>query len=200
MKFTKLCSLVKEYRSATLLDEYAGELISRQHIVVRGAIFPLDGFPVVDKEALLTMMDVPKDKHAEFFIQQSEHTEKMLQYTQDIAEQEQAALMLGITIGFEQMVLNVLEAEDGAVYFVNNDYRKVIGGENGVDWWVRDLGSGKVIVAKRGYQNVGCMSAETMWANELKTDTLSEIASEARRLYTAAKEAELKKDGQQQTM
>lgn len=200
MKFSKLAALVREYQSATLLDDMHGGDVVRQHVVVGGAIFPLDGFPVVDKEALLTMMDIPSDKHAEYFIQRAEHTERTKMYTSDISDKDQPARILGITIAANNRVLNVLETEDGEIVFVDNAYRKVLGDEKQLEWWVRDMDNGCVVVATRGYQLVGCMSVERSWVDDYVVDHLAEIAAVAARMNEAKKAEEKNRDGEQQRM
>lgn len=200
MKFSKLAALVREHQSATLLDDmYDGDVV-RQHVVVGGAIFPLDGFPVVDKEALLTMMDIPNDKHAEYFIQRAEHTERTRMYTSDFGEKDQPARILGITIAANNRVLNVLETEGGEIVFVDNAYRKVLGDEKQLEWWVRDVGSGCVVVDTRGYQFVGCMPVERAWVDDYVVDHLADIAVVAARMNEAKKAEEKNRDGEQQRM
>lgn len=200
MKFSKLAALVREYQSATLLDDmYDGQVV-RQHVVVGGAVYPLDGFPVVDKDALLTMMDIPKDKHAEYFIQRAEHTERTRKYTIDRAGNEEPAQMLGMTIAANNKVLNILETENGEIVFVDNAYRKVLGDEKTIEWWVRKLDSGVVAVATRGYQLVGCMAVERNWVDDYVVEHLSDIAAVAARMNDAKKAQEKNRDGEQQRM
>lgn len=200
MKFSKLAALVREHQSATLLDDmYDGDVV-RQHVVVGGAIFPLDGFPVVDKEALLTMMDIPNEKHAEYFIQRAEHTERTHMYTFDASTKDQPARILGITIAANNRVLNVLETEGGEIVFVDNAYRKVLGDEKQLEWWVRDMADRCVVVATRGYQLVGCMSVERAWVDDYVVDHLADIAAVAARMNEAKKAEEKNRDGEQQRM
>ena len=200
MRFSKLAALVKNYGSATLLDERNGEEITRQHIVVGASIYPLDGFPAMDKDALLTMMDVPKDKHKEYLISRADHSERTRCYTQDFIGNEVPAEMLSMTIATANIVLNILCTADGEIVFLNNAYRKVVSDEKSVEWWLRKLDSGMVVVATRGYQFIGCATVERNWVDDKVVDILSDVATVAAHMNEAKKDEAKKRDGEQQHM
>ena len=53
----------KDAYNLTLLNQYAGSQIVRQHLSVWGrAIYPMDGLPVMDEETLLAVLDVPRER------------------------------------------------------------------------------------------------------------------------------------------
>lgn len=200
MKIARLAALIKEYKSATVLNTTVDEKIIRQHLVVSGAMYPLDGWPAVDSEQLMTIFDVPEDKRDEYAFRQCEHTLHTDLMRIDNGESDTPASMMSVMLNTREGNLIPFYTHHGVV-FINEKYRKVIQDIKTVDWWLRELPyGGKVIIAKNGFQNVACICVEQYCFGEDEAEDLRDISNEATTLCERKREEDKRRHGEQQTM
>ena len=65
MKIKAVAKLAKDAQGLTLIN---GD--ERQHISADGAIYPLDGFPLLNEETVFAVLDVPVGERALYTVQQ----------------------------------------------------------------------------------------------------------------------------------
>lgn len=200
MKISKLASLIKEYKIITVLNtEYEGE-ITRQHIVVGGAMYPLDGWPRMDKEALLTILDIPQEKRKEYNYTERAHTEYTMQFVADaLPEVDSFAAEMSVRLKGRWGEMIPFNTENG-VMFVDADYVKVIADVDGLEWYLRTLDGGNMMVAKYGFETVACMAVETSWMSEETEEDIRAAAGKVSTLWEKKRREEMQRNGQQQTI
>ena len=66
MRIKELAKCAKDDGALTLLDEVDedGEVVRQYVMLPNRAIYPLDGMPMLNEQTLLTVMDVPREKHS----------------------------------------------------------------------------------------------------------------------------------------
>lgn len=184
MKLSKLGALIKDQKGAVVLDtvDSDGQII-RQHIMLYGAMYPLDGYPQLDKDILMTILDVPKEKRADYWYREEVHTEKTRRWADDnpLTDKDTPASLCEARIELPLRTLIALNTHHGLV-FVDEEYKKPISDEKEVEYWCRQTSNGYVIVAKKGYQTIATISPEQNWANDNVADDLLNIANAARKL------------------
>jgi len=184
MKLSKLGALIKDQKGAVVLDtvDADGQII-RQHIMLYGAMYPLDGYPQLDKDILMTILDVPKEKRADYWYREEVHTEKTMRWADDnpLTDKDTPASLCSVRIETYQGTLIPVITHNGLV-FINAEYKKPISDETEVEYWCRQMSTGYVIVAKKGYQTIATIAPAQNWANDNVADDLLAIANEARRL------------------
>lgn len=200
MKISKLAALIKENKHVTVLNtEHEGE-ITRQHIVVGGAMFPLDGWPKMDKEALLTILDIPQEKRKEYGYTESAHTEYTMKLAEDNVpgfDSPAAEMCVRLKGRWGEMIPFSTEC---GVEFVSADYVKVIADADGVEWSMRTLDGGNLMVAKCGFEAVACMAVETAWISEEAAEDLRVAADKVRTLWEKKRREDMQRNGEQQTI
>lgn len=188
MKLSKLGALIKDQKGAEVLDtvDVNGQIV-RQHIMLNGAMYPLDGYPQLDKDILLTILDVPKEKRNDYWYKEERHSDCTMQWAEDNPRQSDTPASLCEThIKLPAQELIPVNTHSGMV-FIDEAYKKPIDDETGVDYWCRRMENGTVIVAKRGYQLIAAIAAPTHWATEDVADDLHDIANAAWALREARK-------------
>lgn len=198
MKITRLAALAKEHKSITLINTEAEGQIIRQHARIGNGVYPLDGFPLVDGEQLLTMLDVPLEKRMEYSVYIRDMWEGMQAVAADnhASDREASVIEAEVSVPWADMLSAYTQS---GMVFINADYRKVIEKEKSVTWWSRTLQSGSVIlVAKKGYQAIAAIMPEWSWLTEGLCDDLWHIAQAARNAFEKQKGGDPKHE--QQTM
>lgn len=184
MKLSKLGALIKDQKGAVVLDtvDNDGQII-RQHIMLDGAMYPLDGYPQLDKDILMTILDVPKEKRADYWYREGAHTEKTQRWADDnpMINKDTPASLLSVRIETYNGTLIPVITHHGLV-FINAEYKKPISDEKEVEYWCRQTSDGYVIVAKKGYQTIATIGPEQNWATDNVADDLLNIANAARKL------------------
>lgn len=184
MKLSKLGALIKDQKGAVVLDTVDDEgQIIRQHIMLYGAMYPLDGYPQLDKDILMTILDVPKEKRADYWYREEVHTENTQRWADDnpTINKDTPASLLSVRIETYQGTLIPVITHHGLV-FINAEYKKPISDETEVEYWCRQMSTGYVIVAKKGYQTIATIGPEQKWATDNVADDLLDIANAARKL------------------
>lgn len=198
MKITRLAALAKEQKSMMLINTIRDESIIRQHLMIGQAVYPLDGFPLMQESELLTLLDVPVEKHMEYYVHSREMWDAMRQYTADNDAEDKEASVCETGISVPWMDVVPMYTQQG-VMFIGNDYKRIIDNEKGVGWWSRKTLSGAVVlVAKKGYQTIATIMPDNRWMTDGVCDDLWHIAQAARGMYDRNRESEMQ--GEQQTM
>ena len=181
MKLSKLGALIKDQKGAVVLDtvDNDGQII-RQHIMLYGAMYPLDGYPQLDKDILMTILDVPKEKRADYWYREEVHTEHTKRWAEDnpSINRDTPASLCGIRIELPLRTLIAVNTHHGLV-FIDAEYKKPISDEIEVEYWCRQMKTGYVIVAKKGYQTIATIAPAQNWASDNVADDLQDIANGA---------------------
>lgn len=198
MKITRLAALAKEHKTITLINtEGDGEII-RQHVMIGLAVYPLDGFPLLDGEELLAVLDVPVDKRMDYSVYSRDMWPDMQLVTADNHESDREASLTETMIRPPWADVIPATTQSGMV-FINEEYRRVIEREKDVSWWSRTMPSGApLLVAKRGYQTIATIMTDYRWMTEEVCDDLWHIAQAARNQLEKWKGKE--QEHEQQTM
>lgn len=179
MKLSKLGALIKEQKSVTVLNTVADEQIIRQHILLYGAMYPMDGYPLLDKDVLLTILDIPKEKRGDYYYKEENHTESTLRWAEDnpLTDDTEAELLM-TTLKLPMETLIPVRTVKGIVY-IHADYMQPIRDETETEYFYRQLPQGGVIVAKRGWQTIATIATAKGWATETIANELQDIAQSA---------------------
>ena len=86
------------------------------------------------------------------------------------------------------------------VLFVSSDYVKVIADVEGVEWYLRALDGGSMMVAKYGFETVACMAVETQWISEETAEDIRAAADKVSTLWEKNRREEMQRNGQKQTI
>lgn len=180
MKIKELFNKAKGSKSVRIVDtaDENGE-ITRQHIVIDDAVYPLDGIPRVNEETVLAILDVPADMREEWHVFKgiNKNIEWML-------EDEQSADL--------EAKMGKMELECGGVkyrtfhtargmLFVSNEQLRPIKDEKNVCYRLRENGNAQMIIAQRGMMNIGALMP-LQWADEEAADELWQMAEAARKI------------------
>ena len=183
MKITRLAALAKEYKSMTIVDTWQDGEVVRQHVVIYGAIYPLDGFPLMDKESMMIMLDVPEEKRKEYTVHRIDMNETLEKATADLLPTPDGQANICRT-WLEMPTMELIHVRtQGGIVFMQRKYQQVIEKEKEVDWWSRSLPGGVMLIAKRGFETIASISAETAWTSEDVLEELQLISSHARELH-----------------
>lgn len=198
MKITRLASLAKDHRSITIINTTVDGEITRQHVMIGTAVYPMDGLPVLDGKELLAVLDVPTEKRMEYSVYMRDMWPDMLLITADNHQTDREASVIDTTICTPWA--DVLSAyTQSGMMFMNAEYRRVIEKEKAVTWWSRKRDSGAtVLVAKKGYQAIATIMPEFGWVTENVCEDLWHIAQAARNMLEKQKARDAQYE--QQTM
>lgn len=177
----RLAALAREYQSVLIVDTYGDDCVDRQHMMVGAGVYPLDGWPEVDKESLLRILDVQADKWSDWSIQRTEKNDFIAQMVDEQMSTDREATLGRVPIGVHGEKLLAVFTQGGMV-FVNWKYIRPIMDEKEVSYYSRETTNGTVIVAKRGWQVIATIGVEKQWADEDTAEELWHIAQEARTL------------------
>lgn len=192
MKLSRLGALIKEQNGAHVLNTMDAEgNIVRQHLMLYGAMYPMDGFPLLTKETLLTILDVPRDKWTEYWYKEENHTDltRLMAEDNPSANRDTPASLCGVRLETPLADVTPVTTYHGML-FIPSDYKKPISDEKAVEWWARKMPAGYLVVAKKGYQLIASIAAVKVWATEDTATELMDIANAARRLCEQQKAQE----------
>lgn len=169
----------KDAYNLTLLNQYAGNQIVRQHLSVWGrAIYPMDGLPVMDEETLLAVLDVPRERWKNCHVLRADADSTLLtEMMEDNMDSDRPLEEMGIQLitgGREYKFL--LEPLRDECVAIRPEYLKPIGLTSEHTYWLRETGwddktgeAQHVIVVKLGMQNVAAIAKNIDWGSDEKT-------------------------------
>lgn len=201
MKTGALKTYVKKSGSMVMIE--GGE---RQWLATGNGMYPLDGWPRMTAEELMTLMEIPKDQQPMYPIrmQTAEGLPEAWQQLMEEAGQDSEARPAGLTIGTEGMVVQPMYtrrglkfAESAAVAVLKDSKKEIV-------WRYRETGAGTgALVAKIGLLTAGVIFPQSGWITDEVEEWLADTsmaaskAAQKRREETAAaaKGAHLRMEG-----
>lgn len=189
MKLSKLVQLAKEDKYIILVNKVSPEKgIVRQHIWIDRGLYPLDGMPVIGKDELLKVLDIPEDKHCDWYVGEKEMDEKLALMAADNppGKIDSEATPCGLSLHMREHDVMAVYTPEG-IRFIDKKCFDVIKDEKGVDWWWRKIGLAGVLVAKKGFKTIATISCTKSWMDEDVLDDLWHIANAARTIYDQSK-------------
>lgn len=181
----------KDAYNLTLLNQYAGNQIVRQHLSVWGrAIYPMDGLPVMEEETLLAVLDVPRERWKNCHVLTADADSTILAaMMEDNLDSDRPLEEMGIQLitggGEYKFLFDPLRDE---CYAIRPEYLKPIGLTSEHTYWLRETGwddktgeAQHAIVVKFGMQNVAAIAQNIDWGSDEKTVAqLGRICDKAR--------------------
>ena len=192
MKITRLAAMAKEHKSVTLINTQEEGQTIRQHVMIGDAVYPLDGFPVLDGDELLAVLDVPLEKRKEYYviIGTMEDWEGMQLLTADAHHTDREASMMECVVCTPWSTVMAAYTQSGVV-FLKAEGRKVIDKEKDVSWWSRTMKSGATaLIAKKGMQQIAAFMPCGNWMSDGICEELWHIAQAARSSMEKIKQRE----------
>lgn len=184
MRIKALAAAAKEDEMIMLLDEVDkdGEIV-RQFVMLPGrAVFPLDGMPMLDKETLLAVMDVPADKRDQYEVMRTVMNEALLQMMADELADDEGVERGLITISMNGRTM-VPVISEGKAYFVGYDLLKVLADMRGLSIVQRMVDGSRVFVVMNGMMNVACLIPEAGFWSERCAEQLMIAGNTARKVF-----------------
>ena len=192
MKITRLAAMAKEHKSVTLINTTDDQQIIRQHVMIGNAVYPMDGFPVLDGDELLAVLDVPLEKRKEYYvyIRTMDEWDGMQLLTADTHHTDREARLMECVICTPWSTVMAAYTQNG-VAFLEAEGRKVIDKEKDVSWWSRTMKSGATaLIAKKGMQQIAAFMPCGNWMSDSICEDLWHIAQAARSSMEKVKQAE----------
>lgn len=194
MKLSALWKLCKSEKTMTIYQEEEG---CRQFLQVGGGIYPLKGLPWLDKEGLLTMLDVTEDKRDEYDVHTVSMTEDIERYVQDNEGSDHMAVAEACTIGADEMVMRPIRTQYGMVLINAEALKPVEDTKRTHELYVRKIGENPWILVKNGFELVASIG-RVKSRNINVADVLKEVATHIIGEDAAETAEEQKRDGEQQ--
>jgi hypothetical protein len=175
MKIKALQKRVNDCINITLLVEP-----ERQQIMVANAIYPLDGFPELDENTLLAVMDVPVAERKEKTVQIS-MADTVRDYLDDNRDGDQPAKRTQLEIkGYGGVLLPIYTPY--GMMAVAEEAVKPISDCKAAEWFVRKVGDNPVIIVKNGFQRIATFIPCIDWARNDACECLNDLATGAVRM------------------
>lgn len=184
MRIKALAQAAKEDEMIWLLDDVndEGEIV-RQFVMLPGrAVFPLDGMPILEKETLLAVMDVPADKRCEYEVARSVMNDALREMVADAKDSDEVVERGLITISMNGKTLLPVISDEKA-YFVGYDLLKVLADMKGLSIAQRVVDKSKVFVVLHGMVNVACLMPETTFWSEKCAEQLMHAGEAAKTVF-----------------
>lgn len=193
MKLKELFNKAKETKMVTILDtvDEDGE-ITRQHLFIGDAAYPLDGMPLVDEKTLLTMMDVTEDKREGWSIHRRAGNERHRWMLADEQRTDTDASMGKLTLESNGVELRPVYTIRGMLFVTNGQLRPVKD-ERNIRYRLRERENEQLIIAQRGVINIGVLMP-SRWANEQEAEELWQMAAAARKIADSRKRTKWKRE------
>lgn len=158
-RIKKLCKNNRTIRLYKTADEMTGEVLQ---IISDGVnFFPLRGFPIMDEEMSLRVLDVPQDERTKWSVHDLEGTEYVL--LRDLfanGGRDIPLKMTPLTVYYDKSY-KALQTDMGSIVFADLEAINVVeNGDNPPTWHIRLLEDDKhVVIAKRGMLGVEAVCA-----------------------------------------
>lgn len=195
MRIKALAACAKDDGLLTLLDEVdeEGEVV-RQYVMLRNrAIYPLDGMPLLNEQTLLTVMDVPKEKHSAYQVDRARMSERLKLMVEDCKASDVEMQRGHWGLAMNGLVMTPVfswNSEDERVWFVETDLLKVLADERGVELYLRKVDGSHVLVAMLGMVTIGCLTPCSAHWHKAGAHQLRLVGQEAAKIYDRFCEAE----------
>lgn len=201
MKTGALKIYVKKSGSMVLIE--TGE---RQWLATGTGMWPLDGWPKMTAEELMTLMEIPKNEQPMYpmRMQTAEELPEAWQQLMAEAGQDSEAKPAGLTIGTEGMVVQPMYTRHGLKFAESAAMAVLKDSKKEISWRFRETGAGAgALVAKIGLLTAGVIFPQSGWITDEVEEWLADTgmaagnAAQRRREETAAaaKGAQLRMEG-----
>lgn len=179
MKLNKVVAVCKAVKTAHLiakLDE--GGTISRQFVSDRKAVYPMDGLPLLDETSILSVFDIPKDKHSEW-LTKCEDMNSSPFLTADLADNDEsdaAIYSTGMLINYNDVAMIPYFTPYGVVFVDVNHIKPLADEGDSLEFFARQTIAVTMVVAKTGFLLVAAIAPLNVFSGDF-VDKLSTIAS-----------------------
>lgn len=126
MKIKKIAALCSRAGIFQLLNKIDGRGVVSQWLGDGNALYPLNGIPLLDKDSLCAMFDIPEKRREKLIIQYEDMPEII--DTADKDPEENILEEKGTTIGYNGVQMIPLRTEDGIV-FIGEQYLEPLADE-----------------------------------------------------------------------
>ena len=126
MRIKRIAALCSRAGIFQLLNKIDGEGVVSQWLGDGNALYPLNGIPMLDKDSLCAMFDIPEKKREKLIIQYEDMPEAI-----DTADSDPLEILLEekeMTIGYEGRQMIPLQTKDG-VLFIGEQYLEPLADE-----------------------------------------------------------------------
>lgn len=188
MKTGALKAYVKKSGSMALIE--GGE---RQWLATGSGLYPLDGWPKMTAEELMTLMEIPKDEQPMYPIRMQTAEELPEAWQQLIAEagEDSEAKPTGLTIGAEGVVVQPMYTRHGLKFAESGAIAVLKDCKKEISWWFRETGSGGgALVAKIGMLTAGVICPQGGWITDEVEEWLADASMAASKAAQKRREAE----------
>lgn len=177
MKINAIAKLAKETENISLLDAPG-----RQHIVIRTALFPLDGLPPLTEETVLAVLDVPVGNRVDYTVTRSD-AGKFADYITDNTDGDREAKLTDVLISIGGETVRPVYTPYGMVCIREADRKPITDSEKTAEYFVRLHDNKPIVVVKNGFQLIAAFLPCTGWAaKEEDCEVLRDLADYAGKL------------------
>ena len=196
MKTQALMRMCKKKKTARIITD---ENTNAQWIEVVGNVYPLDGMPYMDKETLLTMMDVPEDKKAEYSIGEVPLTPSAERWTANNEGSDHPAKKGPITIAMDGEVYRPVYTCGGVVLVPEASFGPVKDSEDTHELFSREIGGNTWVLVKNGFLLQAAIGRAIIRNAEV-ADCLHDVACHVSQEIAKKQKEELEENGEQQSI
>lgn len=188
MKMKAMGDMAKKYRSLCLLDTLnkTGKVV-RQHVMIGGAVFPLDGMSEIDEKTLLTILEVPPEEHENWDVKREQLDDFMRELVSDNTPQDEEAHALETRIEYKGVKLIPIETPKGVVFLQAGMLRVIADTREGMQLFSRVVYDTNFVVAKRGYMCIAAFGPYKGWVDEQALTELLQVSNAARMIGSQKK-------------
>lgn len=188
--------MIKKEKAAMLITQTGGR---QWALVGYGNLYPLDGLPWLDKDKLLTMMDVPMDERENWVIIEKEMSQRLEEFASDAAESDTEAEAGPVDISFDGEDYRPVYTRRGLVLVPADSFGPASDRRKTYQLYAREVQGEIVIIVKNGFQNIAAICCVNI-GDDKAAECLMDIARHVSREAMAKKQQELMENGEQQTM
>lgn len=121
MKIKNIASICKKSKHFIIYQKLTNDgEITQQYISDGFAVYPLEDLPILDEKSVLTILDIPKDKHCEYSVSVSRISQVYLNFDDAESGEEQIDYS-DIFIGYGGKMMRAFFSQQGAM-FVSTKY------------------------------------------------------------------------------
>jgi hypothetical protein len=176
VKIKAVAKLVKDAQGLTLIN---GD--ERQHISADGAIYPLDGFPLLSEETVFAVLDVPVGERALYNVSQV-NAHLFADFLADNQEGDQDATMTDMLVSVNGITLRPIYTPHGLLCVREDDRKPIVDSGKTATYHARMVGGKPVVIVKNGFQLIALLPARMDWAQDNACEWLRDMARQAAKL------------------
>jgi hypothetical protein len=183
---------VKKYvkKSGSMVLIETGE---RQWLATGSGLCPLDGWPKMTAEEMMTLMEIPKDEQPTYpmRLQTAEELPEPWQQLMTEAGKDSEAKPTGLTIGAEGVVVQPMYTRHGLKFAESGAIAVLKDSKKEISWWFRETGpGGGALVAKIGMLTAGVIFPQGGWITDEVEEWLADASMAASKAAQRRRETE----------